>query len=107
VRDYLLSLPDELVDDTRTVYDIVWDSKGLVSRMLRDTSIFLSRSSDPDVNLYRRKNEDLSDKISRLVTSDAVNSDERKFTPTDQQNFQVFNIALSLLSILIVLITVL
>jgi polysaccharide export outer membrane protein len=36
-----------------------------------------------------------------------VNSDERKFTPTDQQNFQVFNIALSLLSILIVLITVL
>lgn len=36
-----------------------------------------------------------------------VNSDERKFTPTDQQNFQVFNIALSLLSILIVLLTVL
>lgn len=35
-----------------------------------------------------------------------VNSDERKFTPTDQQNFQLFNLALSLVSILLVLLTV-
>jgi len=99
VRDYLLSLPDELVDDTRTVYDIVWDSKGLVSRMLRDRSIFLSRSSDPDVNLYRRKNEDLSDKISRLVTSDAVNSDEKKLMIMDLRD-EHRNVSLKLRSLI-------
>lgn len=79
-RDVLLELPDNIPSDVSSVYNSVWDSKGFVSRILRHRNIFLSRSSDPELEAYRRFNEDINDNLSRLVASTNVNSQEGKDT---------------------------